>query len=369
MFFRLEKISVISFFLAVVAGCDWSSHPSGDFCVIDVLGERAGFVLAKINGDKVTVEDFRRRYEVEKAIYRHTNRNKPEAQLDVAVAGFMKKRQLSILAEIVNQRLVKQYIAANKIEIPRKERESFLDRCLAQLKFRKVGMKVAAEQLGVDVGFFEDQLLMPLRLEYARNHFGGGPFSVTEKEVDEGLARQDRYYEQAVASNAVTYVTCSNVLKMVTTEGRDFKETGLKCGQYEPEEAELWDRLEYKEIEAENKVMAEWAFKAPIGSIGGPFELDDGLSIVKILERSEGTKEDSLASARVADVTLARITFYLVVPEPEPRTREFVKETLANWKAEQAQKGLFKKLHDEMTLEYPHGTNFVFASEAKGATK
>ena len=68
-------------------------------------------------------------------------------------------------------------------------------------------------------------------------------------------------------------------------------------------------------------------------------------------------------------MTLARITFYLVVPEPEPRTREFVKETLMTWKIDQVQKKLFDKLHAEMRLEYPHGSNFVFAVTEKGETK
>ena len=156
---------------------------------------------------------------------------------------------------------------------------------------------------------------------------------------------------------------------MVMAPGADFSEIGLKRGEYEPKEASYWDRMEYSEIAKENKTMAEWSFKAPIGSIGGPFELDDGLSIVKILERSEGTLHDSDASERVADVTLARITYYLVVPEPEPRTREFVRDSLTIWKKEQAQKGLFDELHSEMKLEYPHGTNFVFTCNAKGDAK
>ena len=327
-----------------------------------------GMALAKVNGESVSVGDFRKRYRVEEAIYNHTGRkSKTDKQLQVAKTLFMRMRQQKILAEIVNQRLISQYLAAAGIAISEKEEKAFLKGCLAKLGFKKEGVKVAAQELGVDAGYLADQLMVPLRVEVARNHYNGAAFTVTEKEIDEGLARQDRYYERAVASNAVTYATCSNILKMVTVEGRDFKEIGLKYGQYEPEEAERWGRFEYKEFE--NKALADWAFKAPIGSVGGPFELDDGLSIVKILDRSEGTLEDSLATLMVADVTLARITFYLVVPEPEPRTREFVKDSLLTWKIDQAQKKLFDKLHAEMKLEYPYGTNFVFETERKGEKK
>ena len=365
------KISRFAFVAsaAMLAGCDWFASPSR-MREIPVFDVDEGFVLAKVNGESVTAGDFRKRHDVEGAIYRHTNKkSKSVEKLETSTVSFMAKRNLSILAELVNHRLVQQYISSNKICIPGAERESFLARCLAKLKFKGGTVQSAASELGVDAKYLEGQLLVPLQIDAARTHFAGGSFTVTEKEVDEGLARQDRYYERAVASNATVYATASNTLKAVTAPGVDFANAGLAYGEYERDEAKRWDRMEYDEIAKENKAMADWAFKAPVGSIGGPFELDDGLSIVKILDRNEGMLQNSSVAKEVADVTLARITYHLVVPEPEPRTREFVRETLANWKKEQAQKGLFDELHSEMKLEYPNGTNFVFSCEAKGGKK
>lgn len=364
---KVGNLAIVFLALFAFGGCD-RSQTVGDGSPIPIFKAPDRLVLAKVNGESVTVRDFKCRYDVEKAIYRRNNgRNKAADQLERSVSVFMGKRAKSILPEIINQRLISQYLSSEKVAVTEESQSEYLKKCLTRMNFKTGGIKAAAAELGVDEKYLEDQLLVPFRLESARNHFGGGPFSVTEEEIDEGLARQDRYYEMAIASNAVTYATCSNVLKMVTAEGLDFKEAGLKFGQYETEDAEKWGRLEYKEIE--NREMRDWAFKAPVGSIGGPFDLDDGLSIVKILDRNDGTIEDSMASDGVADVTLARITFYLVVPEPEPRTREFVKGALFDWKVEQAQKGLFGKLHEEMKLEYPNGTNFVFAIERKGDSK
>ena len=38
-----------------------------------------------------------------------------------------------------------------------------------------------------------------------------------------------------------------------------------------------------------------------------------------------------------------------------------MKESLLKWKAGKAQEAMFKKLHAEMKLEYPLGTNFSFS--------
>ena len=158
----------------------------------------------------------------------------------------------------------------------------------------------------------------------------------------------------------MTWATASNVLNQVTN-GLDFVEAAKKYSVFGPDEAERWTMDEYSEIA--NEKLRDWAFSAPVGSIGGPFDVPDGLAIVKIVDRSDGLLEPSLASELVANVTLSRIGFYMIVPDPEPRTREHVREALTKWKMKNAQMSFFKELHDGMKIEYPQGTNFVYNAE------
>lgn len=348
---------------AVFSGCDFSSPKVDLWPEVPVFTVDANVVLANVNGEDVTAGDYRDRYNVEKAIYRYSNGRKAAAQIDQMVEQFMAGRMGKILAEIVNQRLIDQYLRKEGVKVQKEAVDAFVDDCLRKFQYKKGGLDDFAKELGVDDGYFRRQLTTPLRVDAARNHFGKGPFTVTEAEIDEGLARQDRYRDMAVASNAVTWATCSNVLAKVREPDVDFAVAGEKYGQYKPDEAVRWETLEYSEIE--NDELKEWAFKAPVGSIGGPFDLDDGLSIVKILDRTDGTLLDSVVTEQVADVTLARITFYMLVTDPEPHTREFVRESLTRWKADKAQKELFKKLHDEMKLVYVHGDNFTFETKKK----
>ena len=346
----------IAALLMGILGC---GKDSGD--PRSVFDMRPGTVLVRVNGQDVTAGDYRNRFAVERAIYRYQNRTKPANQLETACDRFMESRKPKVVTELINQSLVKGFMKDKGFSVPEDVLENAMKGYLKKFKY-KGSVKAFADELGVDEKYLRDQLTAPERVAAARNVFGKGPFTVSEKEVDEGLERQTKYYERAVASNAVTYVTASNVFKEVKA-GLDFKEAAKKYSQFDPEDGERWQRLDAPEIT--NPEMKKWAFSAPLGSVGGPWDMDDGLCIFKLLERTEGTMEDSVVTEMVADVTLARISFYMLNPEPEPRTREFVKDALLKWKQNQAQKSLFEELHAKMRLEYPSGTNINFKTTQK----
>jgi hypothetical protein len=337
-------------------GCE-RAHTSS----VDVFDLPATEVLVNVDGQKITAGDYVRRLDLECAVYRYMNRTKPANQLDSLVARFKESRVSVVLPELINQRLVKEYLQANGVADDSQKIQTELKACLKKFA-HKGDLASFSKLLKVDARYLEDQLLVPYRVSVARQIYNKGAITVTEKEIDEGLERQNKYYDFATKSNAVTYVTASNVLKQIRS-GMDFVEAGKKYGAYLPEEAEFWEKMEKHEIE--NKEMKAWAFSAPVGSIGGPYDLDDGLSIVKILGREDGAEYDSLVAEKVGEVSLSRITFYMLVPEPEPRTRDFVRRSLLRWKNNQVQKKLFEHLHKTTRIKYPRGTNFTF----KGGTK
>ena len=165
--------------------------------------------------------------------------------------------------------------------------------------------------------------------------------TVTEGEIDEGLQRLADYYDRAIASNAVTWATCSNLVGRLE-KGLDFAEAGETYGYNNGGEGEKWASFSREEIE--DAKLRDWAFSAPLGAMR-IFELDDGISIVKVIgvENRTGDK---------AEVDLARINFAMVEPEPEPRTREHVRAELLKWKANEAQKRLIDALLKRHPLRF-----------------
>jgi hypothetical protein len=326
----------------------------GEVFIFDVPDDT---VLVRVGDDAVTAKNFRDRLEADLAVYKYRNRKVPADQISAKIDRFRDLKQYRIIAELVSQRLIEGYVRDNGIILSDDEEYQIQKKFLGELKY-KGSFDEMASQLGIKTGYLQEQLRFPFYVKKAREHFYGERLIVTEREVDEGRARQDRYYERAVCSNTLAYAVCSNVFRMVTKEGLDFAEAGRKYSQWNPEEADFWERINFSEIE--NGELKKWAFSAPVGNVGGPFELDDGVSIVKMLARTEGPVGKSEVSIPNADVTLARITFRLLVTEPEPRTREYVRKTLEKWKANNAQKQLFSQLHSNVDLTYPNGTNFNF---------
>ena len=167
-------IAFLAFF--ALGGCD-RSKTVGDGAPITIFSAPDRLVLAKVNGDSVTVRDFKRRYDVEKAIYRRNNgRNKAADQLERNVSVFMGKRAKLILPEIINQRLISQYLSNEKVVTTTESQAEYLKKCLTRMNFKTGGIKAAAEELGVDEKYLEDQLLVPLGLKAPATISGAAHF-------------------------------------------------------------------------------------------------------------------------------------------------------------------------------------------------
>lgn len=334
-------------------------------------------VLVVVNGQPVTSGDFKRRLDLERAIVRYRirqvvknpDRKDAAAGVDKYVDDYSKDRMPRIIPELVNNVLVAQAMVKYGVVVSNEAEKAAIKRSSLSFGVKKGGESEVAKKLGYkDASFLREQFLLPGRYNALREKMQPESMVVTEKEIDEGLERQNKYYERAIASNTVTYATCSNVLAQIKSGKVDFADAGQKYAQVNPEsvvEGEEFDNDDFAtENDAYKKPLADlkkWAYKAEIGDVSGPWEMEDGLSIVKLLARTGRGASAEEESDEPDEVKLARITFVMLEPEPEPRTREFVKESLLKWKAGKAQEAMFKKLHAEMKLEYPLGTNFSFS--------
>lgn len=351
------KIIGILAMLLAVWGCGRQETDLAGRLAVDELP--GAFVMARVGDASVTAGDFRRRYLLETNLLAATRKAKGKVATEWDFYEHAAKRKPVLFGELVNQRLVDSYLRGRAIDADVSAMSTQrIARLRRSLRFKGSDEKLAGS-LGCDLPYLKSQMSVPDRIRLAREDFDPTCRTVSEKEVDEGRMRQEAYKVRAVASNAVVHATCSNVLAQIRS-GADFAGVGSKVTEGDAYEVDEWDTLAEDEIE--DREFRKWAFEAPVGEVGGPFELDGMLSVVKVLERwNEGKDKGETGQALRRQVRVARIAFHVADEEPEPFTRDYVRRTLLKEKADEAQKRFFERQRQEIGVAYPSGTNFTFS--------
>ena len=354
--------------MGLLSGCGEGEGSAVARGPVAVFSAPADTVLVKVGGTAITVGDFRRRLDYETAVHKLTmmKAKTPPRDPEARLKKFADSRVRQVLPQLVHCALLDRYLDANcggrDVEDEKGVVGGVLKRYARKLRMKGLTLEALAGELGVEQGYIRDQLLLPAREDKARIVFDPASTNVTEREIDEGLARLDAYTARAVASNRVTWAACSNALAKVRA-GADFAATAKAFGADEDGEAAEWGwfaRDDFDMMAKDRPEFKAWAFKAKAGDIGGPFDLSDGLSVVKLLKRQAGTAGISDATKQVEEVQLARMNFPMIVENPEPRTRAHCSEALLQWKAREAQKRLFENLFKQTEINYPSGTKLDY---------
>ena len=373
----LHKLSLLpALLLGLLVGCEKEPsavEPSAPEATasdaIAVFSAPAETVIARVGEVEITVGDFRRHFNYETSVYRLTMmnaRHKPKNP-EKRLAGFERSRLSGVLPNLVHIALLERYLASDCGGCSVADEERIVTQAARRLG-AKIGKKGAtltevAAEIGVEQDYLRKQFLIPSREAKVRLVFDPASTNVTEQEIDAALARLDAYTERAAASNRTTRATCERTLAAVLKPGADFAAVAKTCGADNPAEATEWgwfNREDFGMMAKNCPAFRRWAFAAKVGDIGGPFDIDDGLSIVKVVARQEGTAVESMASKQVEEVQLVRINFAMAEENPEPKTREHCRSSLLEWKAHDAQSRLFTKLFHETEIEYPNGTRLDF---------
>lgn len=329
------KVATVCFLsCAFICGCGRRGSPqtSATPDVIRIRTADASFSLVEVGREVVTCGDVRARLEFERGLWKLRNLKPGDVEGERRLDAFTAKRLPQMLPVLIRQKTTEIGAREKGVALTEKEQEREVARQLKILRL-KDGLDSFSEKVGCTADYARRQLCDSALVKKLRESECPESTVVTEGEIDEGLKRLADYYDRAVASNAVTWATCSNLVGRLE-RGLDFAEAGETYGYDNGSEGEKWASFSREELE--NVRLRDWAFAAPLGAMG-IFELDDGISIVKVIgvENRTGDK---------AEVDLARINFAMVEPEPEPRTREHVRAELLKWKANEAQKRLFDTL-------------------------
>ena len=182
------------------------------------------------------------------------------------------------------------------------------------------------------------------------NQFGER-LTITEAEMQAARDRIAGYNRRGEATNALVMARGAAICERIR-KGEDFLAVAEEVTEDEEFKNGVWG--EFGRGEIENAQIRHAAFTLPVGAVSDPFDTEEGLVIIKVLER---TGIDSLAAKEAAVVKLGRIVLLMVefktVPDDERLRKELERKRL-----EELQIDWIKGLREQARIEYPNGTNF-----------
>lgn len=316
--------------------------------------------VAIVNGDRITRADMLRLLDFESALNRSINEQITkgsrisEKDLMEAVKDYRNHRERTVIPEMINTVLVAQEvrkagISASADEVRRIERE-FLKSFPGVKSIKALSMR-----LKLDFDYFRSRMEAQARQTALLKTLYKDLFAITTNDLADVRAKQRAHNGNVVATNALQRTRAVAIMEEIKG-GLSFEKAAAKYSEVNPEEGE--NPRDFLRSELDGMPLRNWAFSAKEGDIGGPFEQPDGISIYKLLMRTEGADDFSFAAEQVAQVRLLRITLHLYEEVPLPETDEALTEFIRESRLEYAMKQLLMRLHGEMRLEWPHGTNF-----------
>ena len=178
---------------------------------------------------------------------------------------------------------------------------------------------------------------------------------LNEAQVAEVRARYEDFNRTAMATNAVKMALATNVYQQIVA-GLDFQKAGEKYGELFREQKKYWKKLTPADFA--DQVLKDWALPAKVGAVSPPLDLEDGISIVKVLKKKDGVVTETPLAENIAEVELARITFKALATMKVP-TDEELRANMLKYRTQESEREFFGKLREAAKVEYPLGEDFV----------
>ncbi len=320
-------------------------------------------VFLRVNGQRFTKADFLVAVSMQDKLRRMcagdplTGRNRPAEEYSM----WVRPRTLS---EVLRHALIRQYAAKIGVKATKEEFDAYVNALLPKLHRKGRALKSVAAEFGEKEGrlfisYVEDDVLaQPLRNHFDTEH----TLQITDEDIVAVSNRIVRFQANAAASNAVEHAALEAAMAEIKA-GADFAAVAKKYSEV-PEEGEYWGEYFLEEI-SENPRLVEWVKTAKPNDVSGILELDDGISIVKVLERH---LEDVPAGQEYEErhevwrlVRIARRFFETT----DDMTRPEIIQMLTNYRNKKIQKKVGEAIMKEAVVEWPHGTNLFQRAKAQ----
>ena len=312
-------------------------------------------VIVRVNGVDITKKDFLVRRSLNEKVYRLRNKIELGAKNRKA-KKYIQSMERSIPDEYIRHELVRQAADEAGIVIPEKLLKAEFKKFLNYIGRPKDSMDKVLARLGNDEGrVLVDFMKDGLRAEILRDTLAtNGYYTVTDEMVSNHLARITAWNENADRVNEKARKKANHFREKVVN-GADFAELGKKTAQIHPEYAEEWDSFQLMEFTEENQQLRDWLKTANAGDISGPIDLDDGIAIVKVVDKWK--EPQGQGHEPVDEFELVRCTFkayqYTLVETEEEIRKQYRIELEKNLMSQ-----LGERLWKNAVIEFPNGGDF-----------
>ena len=349
--FPIVNIAIVGLLLSCLCACQKSVEGEGTPLKFVEMPDSKVFI--RVNGEDVTFGRLRKQIAFEEAVRRLSLEQASTSDIDGALKNFRIWRRTSLIPEFVNNVLVDQEAKKRGIKVDQKATEAKISKFLSIVKMGSeeeflTRTKIKKEELRarMEKEAIRDRLIETLHSDIA---------TITTNDMREVAERFAKFNESANATNALQRAKCEAIIAEINA-GLPFDEAYKKYNQVESQPGKGCEWGDFFKIELkDNERLQGWAFSAPVGTVSGPFEWEDGICIVKIASRTKGTAEEYSVSASVASVHLQRITLLYCETLAVPKGEDLRKQ-ISEARRKESFVELIKALHEKMQLEYPYGT-------------
>lgn len=318
-------------------------------------GLRAKDVLAQVGEFKLTYGELKTRIDFEVGLKDCLSKAKMSAEDE---GKFRAYRVNVLMPELINTLLIRAEAKRCGVEptddAVARHRQEF-ERTIAPVSFSEAAKRAGVSEAAVN-GYMRDELRQRLLMEKLYPDL----LQIDSNVVAEVRGRIAAFDARATASNAVIRTTAERVIKEVRG-GLDFAEAAKRYSYRSVEDGEEWGDFSRDELVSDE--LCAWAFAAKVGDVGGPFEYDDGLIVVKVLGHSAGATRSAPMALDIERVSLVRIVLPICETLPQLDDDALKRQIRETREAESLEETL-KRLQETLTVEYPNGTNFTIAVQA-----
>lgn len=315
-----------------------------------------------VNCEAVTKRDFEALLVLHDRLWR-IKQNVPFIVSKEEMEQFRHQVGNAMMLELIQRALFRQYAKEKGIVPQEDEIRASTERFLKSL--RKSGSKMSdlADAIGGDAGkLFKEIPYIDVQDAMLRQSVTTNDLSfVTKDEMARRIDFVKRFDANAEAMNERARKRLREARERILAGADIADEAKSIFDTVHPEYAEKWGRFEIQEFPSDEDVH-KWLLTANAGDISEPLDVEDGIAIIKVLERGRGEappgQEPPLA------FTLVRCTVK-ALEKMRYQTPDEMRRQILIWKQQEAQKKLGMTLIEKAVIEYPNGTNLFMHATTK----
>lgn len=269
---------------------------------------------------------------------------------------YMKGRARNLVTEFLNRQLLICEAKSRGLKVPPEMLKSIEDGYKKQADRIGTTLDQMISKMGDTRADFDKRVQERALIKTLIQEQFGDSLRVTAEDIKTEKESYVKYNEMCDATNKLVIARGKQLMEELKG-GADFGLTALACSEDEGVDPTVWG--EFTRLELDEAEISSAAFTKPVGSIQGPFDTDEGLVIIKILER-KGV--DPGAAETEPTVKLARILLKMgqnfVCPADDQLKRDIMERKRKN-----AMQPFLVTLNKKFRVEFPHGIELWEASK------